>query len=161
LFSEPLVGYVHLAHPLAQQAELRIADIAPQDLWLLSEAHCLGQQTRELCRLLAEQDMSCLPFELQIRFESGSLEMLKQMVEHNGGVTLLPALCVSAFPAALPTARIIPCAAPVPSREIGLVSRRAYMKQHLVEAFVRTLLQSLPSTVQTSVAELMGWESRV
>ena len=157
LFNEPLVGYVHRDHPLARHAELQIADIVPQDLWLLSEAHCLGQQTRELCRLSAEQNKLCLPLVLQIQFESGSLEMLKQMVEQNGGVTLLPALCVNALHAAPPTARIIPCAAPTPTREISMVSRRAYVKQHLVEAFVGTVLQSLPQTVQTHIADPAGW----
>ncbi|MEO7910587.1 MAG: hydrogen peroxide-inducible genes activator [Roseiflexaceae bacterium] len=157
LFTEPLVGYVHCDHPLSRQAELRIADIVPQDLWLLSEAHCLGQQTRELCRLSAEQSKECLPFVLQIQFESGSLEMLKQMVEQNGGVTLLPALCVNALHAAPPTARIIPCATPTPTREISLVSRRAYVKQHLVEAFVGTVLESLPQTIHQSTISSSGW----
>ena len=67
--------------------------------------------------------------------------MLKQMVEQNGGVTLLPALCVDALHVAPSTARIVPCAAPTPAREISLVSRRAYVKQHLVEALVGTVLQ--------------------
>lgn len=157
LFTEPLVGYIHREHPLARHAVLRIADIVPHDLWLLSEAHCLGQQTRELCRLSAEQSKLCLPFVLQIQFESGSLEMLKQMVEQNGGITLLPALCVDALHAVPPRVRIIPCAAPTPTREISLVSRRAYVKQHLVEALVGTMLQSLPQTVRPKMADPAGW----
>lgn len=157
LFTEPLFGYINRAHPLAGHATLRIEDIVPHSLWLLSEAHCLGQQTRELCRLTAEADAADFPGTLQLRFESGSLEMLKQLVEQNIGITLLPALCVAALHSDAPTARVMPCAEPTPTREISLVSRRAYVKQHLVEAFVASLLQALPDIVQTAIPGSTRW----
>ena len=152
LFREPLVGYVSRRHTLAGTRTLHLHDIDPADLWLLSEAHCLGQQTRELCRLSGELGAARVPGAPAVRFESGSLEMLKQMVEHGGGVTLLPALCVDTLMDTHPAAGPIPLAPPVPGREVSLVARRAFVKQFLIEAFVNTLLAALPPTVEHAVA---------
>jgi LysR family hydrogen peroxide-inducible transcriptional activator len=153
LFVEPLYGYVHSAHTLAGHEWLEVGDILSSDVWLLREAHCFGQQTRELCRISGND----AKLEGQIRFESGSIEMLKQMVEFNGGLTLLPALSVSAMSVTPASVRVVPFSRPAPSREVSLVSRRAFVKQHLIEAFVRSLLSSLPPVVQTHIADPMLW----
>jgi len=41
-----------------------------------------------------------------------------------------------------------PFVVPVPSRQIYLVPRRAYLKARLIEAFVVELLQSLPAAMR-------------
>ncbi|CAA9301794.1 MAG: Hydrogen peroxide-inducible genes activator _ OxyR [uncultured Gemmatimonadaceae bacterium] len=149
LFDEPFVGYVHRDHPLAARAALTHADLSLDDVWLLSEAHCLRAQTVQLC-----QDRTTAPDGVStcaraVRFESGNLETLKHLVERSGGLTLLPRLALDAAPGAgRGAAVVVPFAAPVPVRAITLVRRRAYLKQHLVDAFVAALLASLPDDLR-------------
>ena len=150
LFDEPFVGYVHRDHPLAARAALTHADLSLDDVWLLSEAHCLRAQTVQLC-----QDRTTAPDGVPtcaraVRFESGNLETLKHLVERSGGLTLLPRLALDDANAAAAggAAVVVPFAAPAPVRPITLVRRRAYLKQHLVDAFVDALLASLPDDLR-------------
>jgi LysR family hydrogen peroxide-inducible transcriptional activator len=155
LFEEPFVGYVHHAHPLAARDVLTHADLSLDDVWLLSEAHCLRAQTVQLCRDRATSDGAVPTCARAVRFESGNLETLKHLVERSGGLTLLPRLALAddAARGAAPRAgeggaRVIPFAEPPPVRPITLVRRRAYLKQHLVDAFVAALLESLPGDLR-------------
>lgn len=160
LFSEPMLAYVNRSHDLAQKEGLRITDIEPQDLWLLSEVHCFGQQIRELCQIHTNTDTSCPSLAHNIRFESGNLEMLKHLVEYNGGLTLLPAISIESMHSIPPHIRIIPISRPVPLRHVSLAARRAYVKQFLVDAFTDILLESIPDTACTSKANASTWRTQ-
>lgn len=159
LFSEPLLGYVHAQHALAGHSSLRLAELPPEDVWLLSEAHCLGQLTRDLCHLSGGRGEQCLAFGRTFQFESGSIEMLKQLVAHNGGLTLLPALSVEPRAALPDMVRLIPFAAPAPARHVSLACRRAYVKQHAVAAFAQLLLATLPGAVALAEDAPAAWRA--
>ena len=163
LFDEPFVGYVHRGHALARRAALTHADLSLDDVWLLSEAHCLRAQTVQLCqdRTTAPEGVSTCA--RAVRFESGNLETLKHLVERSGGLTLLPRLALDDdHPRGRggDTAVIVPFAAPAPVRPITLVRRRAYLKQHLVDAFVAALLASLPDDLRPGAEPAAGPPSR-
>jgi len=158
LFEEPFVGYVHRDHPLAARPALTNADLTLDDVWLLSEAHCLRAQTVQLCQERGGAAPGAAPSCARaVRFESGNLETLKHLVERSGGLTLLPRLAIGdAAPSSTAADRgaaalVIPFAAPAPVRPITLVRRRAYLKRHLVDAFVASLMASLPADLKGSV----------
>jgi LysR family hydrogen peroxide-inducible transcriptional activator len=156
LFEEPFVGYVHRGHPLAERATLAHADLSLDDVWLLSEAHCLRAQTMQLCEERGPAPGGAPSCARAVRFESGNLETLKHLVERSGGLTLLPRLAIADEEPRGPdgarpgtgAAVVVPFATPVPVRPITLVRRRAYLKQHLVDAFVAALLASLPDDLR-------------
>ena len=141
LFREPLVAYAHKGHKLAQQRTVHPDDLSSNDAWLLSDEHCLRAQTARLCRDHGKgASASCSSV---VRFDSGNVDTLRRMVEEGDGFTVLPFL-------AIPTVRTkravaIPFATPVPTREVRMVQRRAYLKRHLIDAFVDALLASLPA----------------
>ena len=141
LFREPMVVYAHKAHTLARQRSVHPDDLSTDDAWLLSDEHCLRAQTARLCRdRRPGTSASCSSV---VRFDSGNVDTLRRMVEEGDGFTVLPFL-------AIPTvrtkrARVIPFARPVPTREVRLVQRRSYLKRHLIEAFVESLLDALPA----------------
>lgn len=157
LFEEPFVGYVNHAHPLASRETLTHADLSLDDVWLLSEAHCLRAQTVQLCQDRASSAGAVPTCARAVRFESGNLETLKHLVERSGGLTFLPRLALAddarygVSPSGAGAARVIPFADPPPVRPITLVRRRAYLKQHLVDAFVAALLESLPDDLRGGV----------
>ncbi len=139
LFREPLFVYVHADHPLAERATVRAEELSGSDVWLLSEEHCLREQTVRLCRdrdgRRDGEGASCASV---VRFESGNVETLRRLVEGGEGFTLLPLL---ALPERVPSsARVIPFVEPAPVREVRLVQRRLVLKRPLVDAFVEALM---------------------
>lgn len=130
VFEEPFVAYVAAEHRLAALERLRIKDIRPGDVWLLSEGHCFRQQAEELCpRRRPDMQMH-----RQVQFESGNLETLKRLVEQSRGMTLLPALAVSQVTADKKEL-IKHFVAPEPKRTVRLIASSAYPKRRLLEAF--------------------------
>lgn len=144
LFSESFVGYVSASHRLAKRKSITPADLSLDDLWLLSEGHCFRTQTVRLCSERAakggRREGSCT---VGVRFESGNLETLKRLVERGVGMTLLPALAAADLGTASQRRLLRPFSHPAPSREIRLVLRRAYHKQHLVKAVIDCITASL------------------
>lgn len=132
LFEEPFVGYVAPSHRLATRRPLRSRDLALDDVWLLTEGHCLRAQTVAICRA-ARTPARRASHALHARFESGNIETLKRLVEQGMGMTLLPALATTAL-APSQRALLRPFAAPVPSREIRAVHRRAHAGDRRIDA---------------------------
>lgn len=141
LFYEPFYLYAAEGHPLAQKNKLKQSDLKYDDIWLLTEGHCLRGQVLEVCGLGRSKEFK------QIDFESGSIETLERMVETNGGYTLIPEL-------ALPNAgrrgkvSIRNFERPIPSRQVGLVYRRRQHKLHLIEALGEQIIASLPERLR-------------
>jgi LysR family transcriptional regulator, hydrogen peroxide-inducible genes activator len=145
LFDEPLAAYVSRGHPLAARARVSPADLPREDFWLLSEAHCLHAQTLQLCQGDEAAGAGCAQ---GISLRSGNLETLMRLVENGEGFTLVPVLALDPRRVDHPAARLVPFAEPAPARRVRLVRRRVYLKQPLVDAFVGTLLGSLPPEVR-------------
>lgn len=140
LFTEPFVAYVAPGHRLADQDPLNASSLSLDDLWLLSEGHCFRDQVLQVC---GRRPGSALG---QTRFESGSLETLVHLVQHSGGMTLLPALATCHMSDDEAAAHVIPFASPPPSRTVRLVTRRRH-KSRLIDAFKTTLRKTLPDVV--------------
>jgi LysR family transcriptional regulator, hydrogen peroxide-inducible genes activator len=133
LFDEPFVAYVGAGHRVEAEAVVACDRLAPDDVWLLSEGHCFRDQVLHLCGAAPSAAGA-----RTVRFESGTLETLRRMVDRAGGVTLLPELAtLSLTPDE--AARVRPLEAPVPKREVRLVTGRPHLKQALVEAFAETV----------------------
>lgn len=140
LFAEPFVAYVSAGHRLDAEVEVDTERLVPGEVWLLSEGHCFRDQVVHLCGATPVADG-----ERRVRFESGSLETLRRMVDRAGGVTLLPELA-TLYLTDDEARRVRPLAAPVPRREVRLLTGRAHLKRALIDAFV--------ATVRAAVAEV-------
>jgi len=145
LFREPLLLYVHARHPLAARRRVRPDELSREDIWLLSDEHCLRAQSLALCKdrdAVGEDPGDGASCASTVRFESGNVETLRRLVEGGEGFTLLPWLAV---PSPRPRGvRVIPIGPPAPHREVRLLQRRQLLKRHLVDAVVRELLVGLP-----------------
>lgn len=89
LYNEPFVAYVSRSHPLWKKQALRAEEIAVDSTWLMSEGHCLRNQVLQLCAARKERSG-----EMQVNYQSGSIETLRRMVELGDGMTILPWLAV-------------------------------------------------------------------
>jgi LysR family transcriptional regulator, hydrogen peroxide-inducible genes activator len=145
LYYEPFVGYVSRHHPASKKDRLNLDDLDVDNLWLLNEGHCFRDQTVELCKKARRKSNSGN----QISFESGNLETLKQLVEQDFGMTLLPHLAVHQIDRQCDHALIREFEPPVPRRKVRLIYSREYLKTNIIKAFVDEIHNSIPEELAT------------
>ena len=117
LFEEPFLLAVPDGHPLAEQRELRLAELDHERLLLLEEGHCLRDQALEVCTLAGAGEKE--------GFRATSLETLRQMVAAGVGVTLLPMLAVKPPVSPSENIRLLSFRDPPPTRRLALVWRKS------------------------------------
>jgi LysR family hydrogen peroxide-inducible transcriptional activator len=141
LFYEEIYLYVNPEHELSSLAEASLQDLAQPNMWLLSSGHCFRHQMLNLCSRHPEADS--LPF----KFEGGSLETLRRLVDTEGGFTLLPELATQELNEEQQD-NLRRLASPRPLREVSLVHARTQAKSRMLEALQEIILQHLPASLQ-------------
>ena len=144
LYVEPFVGYLSQSHPLSSQHKLSMNNLDSSSIWLLSEGHCFRDQTLKICReSLKKKDRA-------IQFISGNLETLKQLVEQDFGMTLLPWTALYKHQEGCSNAVVKEFDDPVPSRKVRLVYGRLHLKQTIIQAFKESIRESIPDILKNS-----------
>lgn len=108
-------------------------DIDVDRLWLLEEGHCLRAQTLNLCELQKKQARAH-----NLDYEAGSIESLLKITELNEGITIVPELAVLDFDQKH-REKLRHFKAPVPVREISLVTYRHFVKLKLLQALEKEI----------------------
>ncbi len=144
LYYEPFLGYVSEDHPLAKKDRLSVDDLEVTNLWLLNEGHCFRDQTVKLCKKFRKNKLD----NPKIEFESGNLETLKQLVEQNFGMTLLPFLAKNQINAQCAKAHLREFDDPVPRRKVRIVYGREYLKKNIIKAFKEEVMASIPDVLK-------------
>lgn len=140
LYYEPFSVLCRKGHEYSQFKKIKYSSLKRDDIWLLEEGHCLRHQVLDLCSSKRDKDEN-----RKFKFESGSLETLKNLVESYGGYTLLPSLATETLGA---HTVLIPFEKPVPAREIGLVYRREHYKDKLIEALGECVAKCIPEELR-------------
>jgi len=141
LYEEPFVAVLPVAHPLTQRKQLRLNELADDQLLLLGEGHCFRDQVIEACP--ACQNFAKRNAELQHRVEGTSLETLRHMVASGMGVTVLPCTAVGADRYAERLLTIRRLYDPTPKRTVALAWRITYPRPKAIEA-LRQAIQRAP-----------------
>lgn len=151
LFYEEFFGYVSKRSSLYEKKELTSDGIPSEEVWLLNEGHCFRDQVLNVCQSYKERDS-------QFKYESGSLEALKRIVDKHGGMTLLPELATLDFDKSTKE-KLRPFSNPKPVREVSLVMHRSYLKRKLVEALHKEILASIPGYINVQKhGEVIKWK---
>lgn len=140
LFWEPFSIVSSKKHSLSQHKKVKQKDLSDDGLWLLQEGHCLRNQVLDLCSFKNKKNIQG-----QFRFESGSIETLKNLVDTVGGYTLVPQLANDSIG---DQSILLNFDKPIPARQVGLVMRREHLKAELINAFENQLLQSIPESLK-------------
>ncbi len=172
LFNEPFVAYVSPRHPLHAQTEIRPGEIPLEDLWLLSEGHCLREQALSVCGTeyrhaqsrgdthsvqgkTSDGTITAPAAHGRIRFESGTLATLRKLIQRGNGLTLLPWLEARDLQ---DKSLLRPLTLPRPIREISIATSRPYRRRPLIESLkslISTLAtQSLPQAEEQYLVEI-------
>ncbi len=152
LFYEPFMVYTSKTHPFSKRTKINANDLSTGEMWVLNEGHCFRSQTINLCTDRVSESKG------QLRFESGSLETLKRIVEHQSGYTLLPELATYGMDVSK-TRFIKSFQEPQPVREVSLAIHRSYMKQRLIEVFKTEILDNIPTSLKNRTkGKIVKWK---
>lgn len=151
LFYEEFVAYISESHQLNKKKDLDAEDIDVADTWVLNEGHCFRNQVLNICQPLGGVND-------RFRFESGSLEALKRLVDKHGGITLLPELAtLDMSESELNMLHYFND--PKPVREVSLVYHRSFLKHKLTELLYKEILNSIPDDIQSKKnGKIIRWK---
>lgn len=141
LFEEAFTVFLNPLHPLKAKNQLQETDLKGQKVWLLQQGHCFRNQTLQICGHEAGAQ------EEQFFYESGSIETLKGLVEHQAGLTLLPQLATYGL-SEQQKQHLRPFADPTPVREIGLIVHQNFYKTRFLEHLTKSITDSLPQEMR-------------
>jgi len=130
IFSEEFLLATSKKHPFAKLKKIHKKDLKNQKLMLLEEGHCLRKQALEFCSLING-------FESE-EFRASSLETLRQMVEIDAGITLIPQIAIKKDDR-ISYVKIIHA----PSREIGIYFRRSASNKNLIQEVYKIIASSV------------------
>ena len=144
LFYEQFVVYASPGNTLMKKKYVLASDIDINQLWLLEEGHCLRTQALNLCELKKRET------ELHnLQYEAGSIETLKKMVAINKGITIIPELAMNDLNDA-EHEQVRFFKPPAPVREISVVTYRHFIKERLIDALKKEILNSIPAGMQNA-----------
>ena len=133
LFNDRFFVYVSPDHPLRQRNNIRIEDIDPRRMLLLSEGNCLRGQILELC--LPRKNTT-----RQYAFDCNSIETLMRIVDSTpNSFTVVPEM-VTEFIEEPHRSQLKTLAKGAVSRKISIAVRRTYAKSSLIAALKESIL---------------------
>lgn len=152
LFYEGMLLYLHEEHPLSAQKEIRLKDIAIPEIWLLSDGHCFRDQVVNLCSFKGAVN-SALPFQ----FEAGTLETVMNIIDREGGMTIIPELATLGMSEAR-FEHVHSFVDVNPLREVSLVYSRHFAKYKLIELLWKEIVLSMPEKMlQKNRGTIVEW----
>lgn len=142
LFTERFYAYVADTEVMHEKEYILPKDLNIDRLWILEEGHCFRTQVLNLCEIRRD-------FQAEGRFKiaAGSFETVMNLVDNYGGVTIVPELVVLKMPKAN-RQRLKSFSAPVPARQVSLVTLDSFPRQRMVEVVKNEILKSLPKELK-------------
>lgn len=141
IFYEEFYAYAATDEKLSKKKYLVPQDIDLSRLWLLEEGHCLRNQIFNLCELKKKE-----PERERLHYEAGSIETLKNLVDHHKGITILPYLATLDLNKNQKE-KIREFAPPKPVREISLVVNKNFHRISILLALKKEIEKQLPDGI--------------
>ena len=143
VFYEEFFAYVSDSERAYKKRYVLPKDIDLSKLWLLEEGHCLRNQVFNLCELKQKDIESD-----RVHYQAGSLETLKNLVDHNKGITILPYLATLDL-SRQQQQQLREFAPPKPVREISLVVNSNFSRKGILAALKTEIDKCVPATTAT------------
>jgi LysR family hydrogen peroxide-inducible transcriptional activator len=143
LYYEPFYLFVAPDHPLGRKKKISQDDLKLEEIWLLNKGNCFRDQVLNICSEGKDED----EIRENIRFESGNLETLKNMVLTSSGYTILPHLAVGQLSAER-RKLVREFRPPVPTREVAIVYGRRVLRERVIDALQEEVLKALPAELR-------------
>lgn len=141
LYHEPFLAYVSRNNPAYAQESIQAASLLGQGVWII----------RGGIRQLNPSDLKDGRFTYEQFFEGGRVGTLIQVVNDNGGITIVPQTHVNLILYSQQDC-LRPIVDPVPSRTLSLVIRKDYIHEAKVNAVIDAIRNILPVNLLESPA---------
>ena len=139
LFYEEFYAYASKKEKLPRKKYLLPKEIDLNHLWLLEEGHCLRNQVLNLCELRKKDSEN-----INLHYESGSIETLINIVDRHEGVTIIPRLAVLNLKKdQLENVRQF--SDPKPVREISLAVKSDFPRKMLLKHLKEEIIKNIPA----------------
>ncbi|HXF47665.1 MAG TPA: hydrogen peroxide-inducible genes activator [Burkholderiaceae bacterium] len=139
LFDEPFWLAAPRGHPLARCAQVTRKELSETELLMLSDEHCLKQQTLEVCRHRRKVPVSSVP-----DLRASSLDTLLELVAAGIGCTLIPALATRGPWARSARMELRPLEVNNAFRRVALVFRTSYPRMAALTALADLVRAEVP-----------------
>ncbi len=140
LYHERFLAYVSPDNPLYAQESIRTETLLQQPVWII----------RDGLRRLDSADLKEGRFTFERFFEGGRVGILIQVVNNNGGITIVPETHAN-FILFSQQHCLRPIIDPVPSRTISLVVRADFIHEAKLNALVDAVRRIVPVPLQEGV----------
>lgn len=143
LFYEKYYLYVNQKEKGLDKKYVLPKDIDVNRLWLLEEGHCMRSQILNFCALKKQHE-----FEEHFHYNAGSIETLKNMVDTNFGITIIPELTARLL-TTNKHKRVRSFKSPEPVREISIIKHREFIKENLIKCLTDCILTIIPDEMKS------------
>ncbi|MFI3239413.1 MAG: hydrogen peroxide-inducible genes activator [Bacteroidales bacterium] len=135
IYYEKFVAYISPSSPLHQRDEISPSEFTEKNMWILHEGHCWRNQVLNLCEYKSD---------IPTIYEAGSIDTLIQIIDTNGGYTIIPELHLNRLTdEQLKNVRKIISNEPV--REVSLIIREDYLRERLLNIVSECIQQTVPN----------------
>lgn len=144
LFYEPFFLFASQNHALSKKKRVTEKDLDTESIWLLEEGHCFREQVLKLCSMKNK----CQVLQ-NIKFASGNLETLINLIRKGRGYTLLPYLATAQLQEKEKKEMLKPFHNQIPTREVSLVYSRSFFKQEIIDSLEQEIIRGLPKEISS------------
>ena len=141
LYHERFLAYIAEDNPLFAKEEINVQDMYGQPIWIIRD----GLRKEELSQMEKGGGVVYDRF-----FEGGRVGMLLQMVNDNGGMTIIPETHKDIMRSSYQSG-LRPIVNPVHSRTISLVIRNDYIHEALLNVVIEAVKSIIPASLWDSV----------
>ncbi len=142
LYTERFYAYLSENDPAYARESLRLDHILGRPTWIMRN----GLQLHDF----SDWDGGGQPPVYEEYFEGGRVGTLIQIVEDNGGLTIVPETHVDLIPGNL-RMRLRPITDPAPQRTIVLAIRRDYIHEAMLNAVIRAVKDIIPGPMLENI----------
>ena len=129
LYDEEFDVVVPATHHWATRKHIKAEELSDEKVLLLNSGHCFSNQVTQACPELSRKGEI---------LQGNSLETIRNMVASNLGITVLPCSATAAR-YNNPLIKVIPFAAPAPTRRIAIAWRKSFVRLEAVEKIAESI----------------------
>lgn len=137
IYYEKFVIYTSPNDPMHQKIKISPQDLSLTNLWMLKEGHCFRNQVFNFCEQTTQYTSI---------YDAGNIHTLVQIVDKNGGYTLLPELHIEMLTDAQ-KANVRRLTDPEPVREVSLVVRNDFIQERILNDVAATIKHVIPESM--------------
>jgi LysR family hydrogen peroxide-inducible transcriptional activator len=142
VYYEKFYAYISPEDNVSEEEEIDLSNIDIQKIWLLDNIHCLRGQVESLCKRKKENSQH-----RTVNYESGSLDTLINIVDYNGGLTIIPEMTAMGLPEEKQN-NLRKIKGDISVREISLVVSSNFVRQRMAGAIVGMIKKTVPKSMQ-------------